>query len=130
MLVQAAAIAFATFGLLAYVDGGGTFDKATDEGGVYGGAVGFVVHSVNGQMITPVLALALLVVAYIAKVPGGVRWSAIVFVTVVVQVGLGIAAEAVPTLGWVHGALAVALFAVAVIAARRAEVATPVDASG
>ena len=130
VLVQAAAIAFATFGLLAYVDGGGTFDKATDEGGVYGGAFGFVVHSVNGQMITPVLALALLVVAFFAKVPGAVRWAAIVFVTVVVQVGLGVAAGAVPTLGWIHGALAIVLFAVAVIAARQAEVTAPVDASG
>lgn len=129
VIIQAAAIAFATFGLLAYVDGGGTFDKATDDGGVYGGAAGFVVHSVNGQMVTPILALALLVVAYFAKVPGAVRWAAIVFVTVVVQVGLGIAAAAVPTLGWIHGALAIVLFAVAVIAARQAEATAPVDAS-
>ncbi|MBN9103335.1 MULTISPECIES: hypothetical protein [unclassified Pseudonocardia] len=130
VLVQAAAIAFATFGLLAYVDGGGTFDKATDEGGVYGGAFGFVVHNVNGEQVIPVLAVALLVVAYFARVPGAVRWSAIVFLTTLVQVVLGVVAGGVPTLGWVHGALAVVLFAVAVIAARQAEVAAPVDASG
>ncbi len=129
VLVQAAAIAFATFGLLAYVDGGGTFDKSTADGGVYGGAVGFLVHSVNGERVIPILAVALLVVAYFAHVPGAVKWSAIVFLTTLVQVVLGVLAGAVPTLGWVHGALAIVLFAVAVVAARQAGAQAPVDAS-
>jgi hypothetical protein len=123
VVIQAAAIAFATFGLLNYISGGGVLDKTTEQAHAYSGAVGFVVHGVNGQMITPVIALVLLVVAFFAKVPGGVTWAAIVVVTVVVQVLLGQFAHVVPTLGWVHGALAVGLFVVAVIAARRTDTA-------
>ena len=121
VLVQAAAIAFATFGLLSYVSGGGVLDRATQRAHTYDGAVGFVVHSVNGQMVTPAIALILLIVAFFAKIPGGAVWAAVVLVTVVVQVLLGQFAHAVPTLGWVHGALAIVLFAVAIIAARRSE---------
>jgi Family of unknown function (DUF6220) len=121
VVVQAAAIAFATFGLLTYVSGGGVLDRATQRAHAYDGAVGFVVHGVNGQMITPAIALILLIVAFFAKIPGGVVWAALVFGTVVVQVLLGQLAHAVPALGWVHGALAIVLFAVAIVTARRSE---------
>lgn len=121
VVVQAAAIAFATFGLLDFVSSGGVLDRATQRAHAYDGAVGFVVHSVNGQMITPAIALILLVVAFFARIPGGVVWAAVVLVTVVVQVLLGQFAHAIPTFGWVHGALAVVLFALAVLAARRSE---------
>jgi hypothetical protein len=121
VVVQAAAIAFATFGLLTYVSGGGVLDRASQRAHAYDGAVGFVVHGVNGQMITPAIALILLIVAFFAKIPGGVVWAALVFGTVVVQVLLGQLAHAVPTLGWVHGALAIVLFAVAIVTARRSE---------
>jgi hypothetical protein len=124
VVIQAAAIAFATFGLLNYVSDGGVLDKTAQRAHAYTGAVGFVVHGVNGQMITPVIALLLVIVAFFAKVPGGVTWAAIVFVTVVVQVLLGQFAHVVPALGWVHCALAVVLFVVAIIAARRADTAT------
>jgi hypothetical protein len=121
VVVQAAAIAFATFGLLTYVSGGGVLDRASQRAHAYDGAVGFVVHGVNGQMITPAIALILLIVAFFAKIPGGVVWAALVFGTVVVQVLLGQLAHAVPALGWVHGALAIVLFAVAIVTARRSE---------
>jgi hypothetical protein len=121
VVVQAAAIAFATFGLLTYVSGGGVLDRATQRAHAYDGALGFVVHGVNGQMITPAIALILLIVAFFAKRPGGVVWAALVFGTVVVQVLLGQLAHAVPALGWVHGALAIVLFAVAIVTARRSE---------
>lgn len=124
VVIQAAAIAFATFGLLSYVGGGGVLDRSTQQAHTYSGAVGFVVHGVNGQMITPGIALVLLVVAFFAKVPGGVMWAAIVFVTVIVQVVLGQIAHVVPSFGWVHGGLAIGLFAVAIIAARRPHTAT------
>lgn len=123
VVIQAAAIAFATFGLLGYVSGGGVLDQTAQRAHAYSGAVGFIVHSVNGQMITPVIALVLLVVALFAKVPGGFTWAAIVLVTVVVQVLLGQFAHVLPALGWVHGALAIGLFIVAVIAARRPDTA-------
>jgi hypothetical protein len=128
VVVQAAAIAFATFGVLAYVDGGGVLDKASEGEHAFTGAVGFMVHSVNGERVIPILAVVLLFVAYFARVPGAVLWSAVVFLTTLVQVVLGVAAGAVPTLGWVHGALAIVLFVVAVIAARKAEVPAAVEA--
>jgi hypothetical protein len=121
VVVQAAAIAFATFGLFTYVSGGGVLDRATQRAHAYDGAVGFVVHGVNGQMVTPAIALILLIIAFFAKVPGGVVWAALVFVTVAVQVLLGQLAHAVPAFGWVHGALAIVLFAVAIVTARRSE---------
>jgi hypothetical protein len=105
VVVQAAAIAFATFGLLTFVSGGGVLDRSTQQAHAY--------------------ALALLVVAFFAKIPGGIVWAAVVFVTTVVQVALGQLAHAVPTFGWVHGALAIGLFAVAVVAARRADAVAP-----
>ncbi|MCW0213197.1 MAG: hypothetical protein OJJ54_07550 [Pseudonocardia sp.] len=120
VVVQAAAIAYALFGLTTWIDGGGVLDKAAieDESVTFTGVAGFMVHGINGQIVVPVLALALLVVAFFAHVSGGVRWAAICLGTVVVQVLLGMFAHGVPSLGILHGAVALGLFAAAVIAAR------------
>ncbi|WP_219417864.1 hypothetical protein [Pseudonocardia nigra] len=50
-------------------------------------------------------------------------WAGIVLLTVVAQVLLGVFARGMPELGMVHGVLAIALFAFAVIAAKHAEAA-------
>jgi hypothetical protein len=76
-----------------------------------------------------VLALALLVVAFFARVPGGVKWAALVVVLVVVQVAAGLAGEDVPWLGLVHGLDAFALFAAALFAARAAHPASQTAAA-
>jgi hypothetical protein len=78
-------------------------------------------------MIVPVIAVLLLVASFFAKVPGGVLWAAITLVTVVVQVLLGICGSAATGLGILHGVVAIALFVIAVIAARRADAATPTE---
>lgn len=126
VVVQAAAIAFAVFGLTRWIDDGGVLDAAAVKSGasVYTGLVGFMVHGINGQMIVPVIALLLLISAFFAKVPGGIMWSALVLISVVLEVIFGIVAHGMPELGILHGVLAIAIFAFAVIAARRAEAAT------
>jgi hypothetical protein len=122
VVIQAAAIAFAVFGLTKWIGEGGVLDKAAleDPSTTFTGVTGFMVHGINGQIVMPLIALILLVVSFFAKVPKGVQWAGICLGTVVVQVLLGMFGHGVPALGGLHGILAVALFAAAVIAARRA----------
>jgi hypothetical protein len=122
VVIQAATIAYAVFGLTKWIDGGGVLDKAAmeDASTTFTGVTGFMVHGVNGQIIVPAIALILLVVSFFAKVPQGVRWAGLCFGTVVVQVLLGMFGHGVPALGGLHGIVAIALFAAAVVAARRA----------
>ncbi|HET6259014.1 hypothetical protein [Pseudonocardia sp.] len=130
VVIQAATIAFAVFGLLKWIDDGGVLDRAATRSGPdsFTGASGFVAHGTNGQMIVPILAVLLLVVSFFAKVQSGVVWAGAVLLTVVVEVVLGTFAHALPELGILHGILAIALFAIAVIAARQAEAAAPREA--
>ncbi len=115
--VQAAAIAYAVFGLTAWVSAGGTLDKAVLES--RGGELGFATHGIFGTMVMPLLALLFLVSSFFARVPGGVRWGLIVFGVTVVQIALGIFSHALPGLGWLHGLTALILFGVAVSAGLR-----------
>jgi hypothetical protein len=123
VVIQAAAIAFALFGLTKWIDDGGVLDAAAvqSESTTFTGLIGFIVHGLNGQFIVPLIALLLVIVSFFAKVPGGVMWAGLVLLTVIVQVLLGIFAHGVPELGILHGIVAMALFAFAVVAARRAE---------
>jgi hypothetical protein len=123
VLVQAGAIAYALFGLGAWIQSGGVLDKAAMESETteFPGVSGFMVHGMNGQMIVPVIAVLLLVVAFFAKVRGGVALAGMVFGGVAVQVALGILGHSLPLLGWVHGILAIFIFAAALTAARRVE---------
>jgi hypothetical protein len=122
VVVQAGAIAFAMFGLVRWIDDGGVLDQAAIDSGsaTFTGVIGFPVHAINGQMVIPLIALLLVIASFFAKVPGGVLWAGLVLLTVVVQVLLGIFAHGAPELGVLHG-VAIALFAFAVMAARRAE---------
>jgi hypothetical protein len=87
-----------------------------------------MVHGLNGQMIVPVVALLLLIVSFFAKVPRGVALAGAVVGLVALQVVLGMFAHNVPVLGVLHGVFALGLFAMAVVAARRA--ALPVGPAG
>lgn len=122
VLVQAAAITWAIFGLGQWIQGGGVLDKSVMESEVqaFPAETGFMVHGLNGQMVVPVLALLLLVVSFFAGVPRGVALAGGVVGLVAVQVGLGLLGHGLPWLGLLHGANALALVAVAVVAARRA----------
>jgi hypothetical protein len=130
VLVQAAAIAWAVFGLGKWIQAGGVLDKSVMESEVsaFPQETGFMVHGINGEMVVPALALLLLVVAFFAKVPRGVAFAGGVVGLVALQVVLGMLGHGIPGLGLLHGANALALFAVAVIAARRSADGSMVDA--
>jgi hypothetical protein len=134
--VQSMAIVWAIAGLFAWIDDGGTLSKSVldswdDDPPDFSGAVGFAIHGTLGMMVIPVIGLALLVVAFFADVPGGVKWAGLVAVSIVIQVVAGMAGEDVAWLGLVHGLNAFALFVAALFAARAAHprqdamVATP-----
>jgi hypothetical protein len=128
VVVQAAAIAWAVFGLSTWIENGGVLDKAgmESEGTAFDGVLGFAIHGINGQMIVPVIALVLFVVSFFARFPRAVAWAGAALVTVIVQVALGIFAHTVPALGMLHGAVALVLLVVALIAARKASGPAPV----
>ncbi len=59
VVVQAAAVAFAVFGLFAYIEGGGTIDAANSgpESDIdFPGVVGFMIHGMFGTLVIPVVA--------------------------------------------------------------------------
>jgi hypothetical protein len=126
VVVQAATIAYAVFGLTKWIDGGGTLDKAAmeSEDTTFDGVAGFIMHAMSGLMLIPLLALVLLIVSFFAKVPGGPKWAGLILLAIVAQVLLGMFAHDVPGLGALHGINALVIFGLAVMAAMRSKVAT------
>ena len=98
--------------------------KDLDDGAVidknYEGNFGHVLHSQVGTLVIPVLALLLLIVSFFAGVAGGVKWAAIVFGLVALQITLAFASFGAPALGALHGLNAFAVLGVAAVAGRRA----------
>lgn len=129
VVVQAAALAFGMFSLGGWIDDGGVARKSTVEGADahFPGKTGFGLHGVNGTLWIPLLALAFVVVALVTRrsVTSGVRWAAIVFGLVALQVTLGFVSLAVPEVGPLHGINAFALFTAAVHAGRRVRAPQP-----
>jgi heme A synthase len=78
-----------------------------------------VVHGINGFIVIPALALLLLIVSFFTRVRGAIKWAAIVFVLVAVQVLLGTFGHHFTLSGALHGLNALALFAAALYAGRR-----------
>ena len=78
-----------------------------DSGAPGNGALLF--HAIDGGVVL-LVALALLIVSFFAKVQGGVRWAVIVLVTTIVQIGLGSLSHLLAAIGAVHGAVALVLF--------------------
>jgi hypothetical protein len=127
VMVQGAAIAFGMFGLIKWIEGGGTLDKSTELNSSLGGYAGFNTHATVGIMVLPVISLLFLISSFFAKVPGGIKWALIVFGVTVVQVALGLFSHSLAGLGWLHGANALILFGVAVSAAMRVRVPKTVE---
>ena len=69
--------------------------------------------------------VALLAVSFGAKVKHGVRWAAIPFGLIVAQFFLAYAAYSASVVGVLHGLNALAIFAVALLAGRRAVKTAP-----
>jgi len=105
VVLQAAFIAFGTFDVINVVEDGEVYDGDYNSGQV--------LHSL-GAMAISVVGLALLIVSFFAKLPGGVKWAAIVFGVIALQWVLAIAAfEVGAVIGLLHGINAVALAVVA-----------------
>ena len=115
--IQAGAIGYAVFAQLHWIENGGTLDEASFESAPGFGA--YIFHALNGATVL-LLALALLILSFFAKIPQGVRWAVIVLACTIVQIALGTLSRLVSQIGAVHGAVALVLFGVAVMAAMRA----------
>jgi hypothetical protein len=116
VVVQAAVIAFALFDIEKKTDDGQVFSKDSHNGAI-------ALHSTLGEMVIPVLALLLLIVSFFAAIPGGVKWAAITFGVLVLQIVLAFGGDGVPAIGVLHAINAFALAAVASIAMRKARLA-------
>jgi hypothetical protein len=110
VMIQAAAIAYATFGLGKYVEDGHSITKSSMDTAHFAGEGGFILHGINGMIVITLLGIALLVVALLAKIPGAPKAAGILLAMIVVQVALGLASHAVPILGALHGILALGVF--------------------
>jgi hypothetical protein len=132
VIVQSAMMVFAVAGLGIWVDGGGVLDKAAfeDENLSFTGVAGFMVHGINGMMIIPVLALALLVMSFFTKLPGAIRNSALVLALVVLQVTLGLFGHENAYIGMLHGLNALILFTAALYTGHSAGVAIRARSAG
>jgi hypothetical protein len=121
VVVQAAAIAYAVFRMFEWVAAGGTIDKALIESDnpQIGGIAGFNLHQLVGVTILPLLALLFLISSFFARIPGGIRWALILFAATLVQSLIGIYAHHSSAVGWLHGAMALILFTVAVVSGIR-----------
>jgi hypothetical protein len=120
VVVQASMMAFAVFGLTNWIEGGGVLDSATmeDRSAEFTGVLGFAVHSINGMMIIPLLAVVLLIVSFFTKLPGAVRAAVGLLVMVAIQVTLGIFGHESAYIGLLHGIVALLIFGAAIGAAR------------
>jgi heme A synthase len=123
--VQAAAIGYAVFAQLHWIEEGGTLDGAALDSGAPGTAA-YIFHAFNGLTVL-LAALALLIISFFAKISHGVRWAVIVLVCTILQIALGTLSRLLAPIGAVHGAVALFLFGVAVMAAMRAQKPVAVD---
>ena len=121
VVLQAAAIAYAVFGMFEWVSAGGTVDKALIESDSpqIGGIAGFNLHQLVGVTILPLLALMFLISSFFARIPGGIRWGLIVFAATLAQSLLGIYAHENSAVGWLHGSMALILFICALVSGIR-----------
>lgn len=127
VVIQAAAIAYAIFGLGTWIQSGGVLDKAAmeSEASAFAGDGGFPLHGINGEMVFPLLVLILFVLSFFAKVQRGVMWAGILVGLTVLQILFALLGQGLPILGVLHGGNALLIFGVAVMAAMAARTGVP-----
>src|SRR4029453_12569951 len=116
--IQVGAVGYAVFAQLNWIEKGGTVDEAACATGVPGTGA-YMFHALFAGVVL-LASLAMLVTSFFAKIPQGVMWAVIVLVCTVVQIALGTLSHMLAAIGVVHGAVALVLFGVAVMAAMRA----------
>src|SRR3954447_18017904 len=77
VLVQAAAIAFGTFGILNFVEDNDYTKSIAEDRTADAGGVGQNIHSF-GAIAIALVAIILLIVSFFAKIDGGVKWAGFV----------------------------------------------------
>lgn len=128
VVAQAAFVALGWFITLKDLDDGKVIDKDYDYN------IGQALHSIFGLMVIPLIALVLFIVAFFAKIDGGVKWAGFVLLAVILQVALAFISFGVPAIGALHGINAFVVAGLAGVAGRRAvgvlsgEPAAPVPA--
>jgi hypothetical protein len=130
VLVQAAAVAWALFGLGKWIDAGNTFNKTMlecqDCPWNFTEERGFMIHGLNGFLIIPVLGLVLLIVSFFTRNKNLIQWAGIIFALVIIQSQLLPAlGREYPVFGALHGVNALLLFAAAVVGSRKARTRAP-----
>ncbi|GAB1641917.1 DUF6220 domain-containing protein [Krasilnikovia sp. MM14-A1259] len=117
VVVQAATVAWGWFAVLHDTDSGAVYDKNSGDN------AGQAMHSVVGMMVLPTIAVLLLIVAFFARIPGGVKWAAITLGVTVLQVLLAELATGAPVVGALHGINAFVIAFAASLAMRQARLA-------
>jgi hypothetical protein len=107
--VQAALIAFGAFALEDNIDNGPVSN---------GDTTGVTLHHSFAYVVL-LFGVVLFAVSFGAKVTCGVRWAALACGLIVAQFLLAYAAYSAPVVGVLHGLNALAIFTVALLAARR-----------
>src|SRR6476646_9301947 len=91
VVIQAMMMATAVAGLDHWIEDGATVNKhVLDKHPSFTGAFGFPVHAINGEMLIPLIAIALLVISFFAKVVDGTKWALYILGIIIVQVVLGV----------------------------------------
>jgi hypothetical protein len=117
VVLQAAFIAIGWFQVLHDTDSGAVYDKNSGDNWAQ------MAHGEVGVMVIPLIAIVLLIISFFARIPGGVKWAAITFGLVVLQIALAFVSYSAPVVGSLHAINAFALAGVASIAARKARLA-------
>jgi hypothetical protein len=131
VVVQAGAIAWAFFGLSDWISNdNGVLNKQvleceSDCDSLFTAEWGFAIHMFFvGLVLIPLVSLILLIVSFFAKIPGGIKYAAGIFLLIVLQVIVlpALSREVDPGFGALHGINALILLGMAAAAGRRAGV--------
>jgi hypothetical protein len=123
VVLQAAWIAAGAFTLGKAADDGKTITEDNFR------SWGMNLHSIFAILI-PILAIALLITAFVIKRPGAPKWAGLVFGDVVLQWVLAIIAFGVPAIGVLHGVNAFVMIGLAEMAARQVSGAALTEPAG
>jgi hypothetical protein len=127
VVIQAMTIVWAVAGLFNWIgEQGGVLNASVvksweDTPPTFAGAFGHFLHFMSGERVIPLVALALLIVAFFAKVPKGVAIAVAIVVLVALQYLSGRFADGSPYLGLWHGLGAFLIFGAAMGAAMAAK---------
>lgn len=118
--VQATVMVWAVAGLGTWIMNGGVADASLMESEAvpFPEVAGFMIHGINGMIVLPAIALALLLLSFFTRQRRAIVAAVVVFGLVALQIALGLGGHAVPAVGGLHGLNALILFTAALYAAR------------